>query len=350
MGETGYSFNQALSSFNSSLQGLSTTVGAANLDKINRKFAQEEAEKQRLWNEEMYARQNAWNLEAWNKTNEYNTPTAQIQRLRDAGLNPLYYGLDGSSAKAYEAAQPLGYERADYQSVINPIKEGLTMMNQSRALAKDIELKNAQIDKIKEDTTSVSLDNEWKDKTMDARVQAEELSNALTKETISKINDERKNIQQEFHKIIAETDNEVRKGFLIEAQTNVSTMQAKEIAELLPYKKLLTEAQTEAQKAAAAASFAKAAIDRGLFNAGYVDKVIDGLVKDNRLKDANISSQESIAAINAFKSAIRTGNTFTINESDPGIQKFITKVFNGLFEDLSIIGEVITGPIAGVFK
>lgn len=37
--------------------------------------------------------QNAWNLEQWNRENEYNTPSAQVQRLRDAGLNPaLMYG------------------------------------------------------------------------------------------------------------------------------------------------------------------------------------------------------------------------------------------------------------------
>ena len=32
-------------------------------------------------------------LDMWNRNNEYNTPLAQMQRLKDAGLNPnLMYG------------------------------------------------------------------------------------------------------------------------------------------------------------------------------------------------------------------------------------------------------------------
>lgn len=37
--------------------------------------------------------QNQWNLDQWNRENEYNTPSAQLARLKEAGLNPnLIYG------------------------------------------------------------------------------------------------------------------------------------------------------------------------------------------------------------------------------------------------------------------
>lgn len=49
--------------------------------------------------------QNQWNIEQWNRENEYNTPAAQVQRLKDAGLNPnLIYG--NSSAGAVSASSP----------------------------------------------------------------------------------------------------------------------------------------------------------------------------------------------------------------------------------------------------
>lgn len=49
---------------------------------VSMDFNAEEAEKQRLWNEKM-----------WNMSNEYNSPSAQMQRLREAGLNPsMMYG------------------------------------------------------------------------------------------------------------------------------------------------------------------------------------------------------------------------------------------------------------------
>lgn len=77
-----------------------------------RDFESEEAAKQRMWNARMLERQNEWSLEQWNRENAYNNPSAQIQRLKDAGLNPLYYGLDGSSASSIQSAQVLGYDRA----------------------------------------------------------------------------------------------------------------------------------------------------------------------------------------------------------------------------------------------
>lgn len=343
-------YNQALNTLNASMQGLATTVASYNIDEKNRDFAIEQAEKEKEWNLEMWNKVNAYNEEMWNKTNEYNSPTAQIQRLRDAGLNPLYYGLDGTSAKAYETGQPLAYQRADYATTFNPVQQGLEMFNQSRALAKDIELKNAQIDKIKEDTASVALDNEWKDRTMDARVEAEQLANNLTKAQIDKIGDERKNIQQELKKLIEETDNEVRRGILIEAQSNLAKMQEKEIAELLPYRKLLIEAQTEAQKASALASYAKAAIDRGLLEGGYVDKMLDSLDKDIELKGVNINSAEAQAAIAQFKAAIRTGNIYGIDENDWFLTKAGKKVLNSLFQDFAILADTITSPISNILK
>ena len=135
-------YTQELNMLNSSFAGLGSTIGAANLDKANKEFAREEAEKQRDWNEMMYNKQNAWNYEMWQKANEYNSPTSQYQRLRDAGLNPMFYGLDGTgNADGLTAAQPLGYDRANYASTINPIAHGI-----------DAALKTAQVANIQADT------------------------------------------------------------------------------------------------------------------------------------------------------------------------------------------------------
>lgn len=118
-----------------------SAVAQSSLNKKTREFNREEAEKQRLWSEKMYNDQNAWNYEMWLKQNEYNSPTAQVNRLRDAGLNPLYYGLDGSSAGDLSAAQPLGYERASVQNQVNPF-----------ASLEDVATRIAQISNIQADT------------------------------------------------------------------------------------------------------------------------------------------------------------------------------------------------------
>lgn len=54
--------------------------------------------KNRVWQEKMYETQHQRNVELWNMQNAYNTPSEQVKRLREAGLNPnLMYG-NGSAA------------------------------------------------------------------------------------------------------------------------------------------------------------------------------------------------------------------------------------------------------------
>ena len=49
--------------------------------------------KTRQWNEKQYALQRQHSLQDWTMQNEYNSPAAQMQRLKMAGLNPnLVYG------------------------------------------------------------------------------------------------------------------------------------------------------------------------------------------------------------------------------------------------------------------
>lgn len=60
-------------------------------------------------NERMQQQQNAWNLEMWNRNNEYNSPAAQLQRMKAAGLNPdLMYGQNASGAAGNSASPAQG--------------------------------------------------------------------------------------------------------------------------------------------------------------------------------------------------------------------------------------------------
>jgi len=44
------------------------------------------------------------NIELWKMQAEYNKPINQMNRLKEAGLNPLFYGLDGNSVSAPQPA------------------------------------------------------------------------------------------------------------------------------------------------------------------------------------------------------------------------------------------------------
>lgn len=59
-------------------------------------FSANQARKNRAFQERMYKKQVEDTLNFWNMQNEYNLPSAQLQRLKDAGLNPmLMYGQSG---------------------------------------------------------------------------------------------------------------------------------------------------------------------------------------------------------------------------------------------------------------
>lgn len=328
-------------------------IAQGSMNRATRKWNEKQAEKQQAWNEKMFNETNAWNLEMWNKQNEYNTPTAQLERLRDAGLNPLFYGLDGTgNAGDVGSAQALGYERANASDQTNPIAKGVEMFSNIRGLQKDIELKNAQIDKLNEETDSVKLDNEWKDKTMDARVEAEKLANDKQAIDIKAVKQSINESKERVKKLIEETKNEVEKRGLIAAQTILNKAQADEIAQLLPYKKLLVEAQTQAQKAAAAASFTHAAYEQGLIDSGYIDKMCEDMEASIRQKYSAAEANEAAKALNEWKTSVRTGNVYDLSEV-PNWQvtkKISQYLANELFSFTSALSESVGGGLSGFIK
>lgn len=327
-------------------------VAQGSMNRATRKWNEKQAEKQQAWNEKMWNETNAWNMEMWNKTNEYNSPAAQVERLRDAGLNPMYYGLDGTSANGVEASQPLGYQRAEADNQPNPVSTGIEQFAALRSLQKDIELKNAQIDKLGADTESVKLDNEWKDKTMEARVEAEKLANDKQAIDIKAVQQSIDESKERVNKLIEETKNEIEKRGLIAAQTILNKAQADEIAQLLPYKKLLIEAQTQAQKAAAAASFTHAAYEQGLIDSGYIDKMCEDMEASIRQKYSAAEANEAAKALNEWKNAVRTGNVFDLSEvPNWQITKKISQYLaNELFSFTSALSESVGGGLSGFIK
>lgn len=72
-------------------------------------------------------KQNDWNVEQWNRENAYNTPSAQRQRLLDAGLNPNLM-LDGGDAGNARGLDSANYANAQPATMENPAQEKLGML------------------------------------------------------------------------------------------------------------------------------------------------------------------------------------------------------------------------------
>ena len=219
-----------------------TVIGAGGqayasgkMNKRAEKFNREEAANQRAWNEKMQAQQNSWNMELWNKENEYNSPEAQVERLRAAGLNPLYYGLDGNgNASSLESAQALGYQRADAPNYANPL-EGFG----------DIATKVAQVANIQADTakkTQESLTEVQNREKIQAEIEntKQQYNNLVENEALTKVQRERAQKDLEWLDRI----NEATVGAQ-EAKTKLDSAQEKRILELLPGEKEMQKMSIE---------------------------------------------------------------------------------------------------------
>lgn len=114
--------------------------------------AVEAVEKQNQGNMDLAKYKYQKDLEMWNMTNEYNSPQAQMQRLKDAGLNPnMVYG-NGSAANqaakapSFEAPRLEAYQgqSRDYQSAVDSFVN--SMMTAAQIKSMSIQNKIAEYD------------------------------------------------------------------------------------------------------------------------------------------------------------------------------------------------------------
>lgn len=107
----------------SALNGISTSVrnkrAAKYTKQINEQLYQYQRERDAIANQyniDMFDRSNAYNEYMWNKQNEYNSPLAQMERYKDAGLNPNLIYNQQNTASGAPSASPIS---ADFSSAPN---------------------------------------------------------------------------------------------------------------------------------------------------------------------------------------------------------------------------------------
>lgn len=128
--------------------------GSSSSNKAAKRAADANLQATRETNEanyKMFQEANQFNLDLWNKENAYNTPSAQVQRLQEAGLNPYLMMNGGStgnagqvSSSSYSPAQTpdlsalqndkgtLGMIGNGLSSALNGIAAGIQMYDASQ--------------------------------------------------------------------------------------------------------------------------------------------------------------------------------------------------------------------------
>lgn len=203
--------------------GIVGAISGAIQNKKNREFEAEQAQLQRDWSEQQTEKQNAWNLEQWQREMDYNSPTSQVQRLRDAGLNPLFYGLDGNSTGGSPtAAQPLGYERASLGALQNPVAAGLD------AAARIAQVSNIQADTAKKNNENLTETQRREKLLADTANAKQQLQNMIAQEGLTE--SQREEIDKRISWIDRVNEAAVSEK---EAAAELSKSQKKRIDELL---------------------------------------------------------------------------------------------------------------------
>ena len=131
-------------------------------------FAQSNLNKKTMkWNEQQMQTQRQWALQDWQMQNEYNSPTAQMKRLQEAGLNPnLIYGrgtgdltaqpIRSTDSKSWNPTPP----RFEFDSILAQYQNTKMQNIQMDSLKKQQEIQNANLANITAQTLKTLADTD----------------------------------------------------------------------------------------------------------------------------------------------------------------------------------------------
>lgn len=159
---------------------IGSVVGGIQQNKnIDKQIAaqQEENQKSRDWNLNLAKMQNQWNIDQWNRENDYNTPLAQGQRYKEAGLNPdLLYGSENLSAASPSMTSGDGSTPTDVSNLANKrtIGDIMSQSAQNRLVNAQAKLAESQANKTDKETDAQGITNEWLPKLLKGDVDVKE--------------------------------------------------------------------------------------------------------------------------------------------------------------------------------
>lgn len=168
--------------------------------------------------------QNDWNIQQWERENEYNSPQAKIQRLKDAGLNPAFYDIDGvanasqltSANLSNQVAPSLTPGSQTFSNYMSGISNGLNSVLEPLKLAVDTQKAKAEINKL---NTASEVDRAQIDKIV--------ADTGLSKEQVIKLQSDRQvneaNIKlanQKYNDLVASVGERKAHAYLMRVQTD----------------------------------------------------------------------------------------------------------------------------------
>lgn len=141
--------------------GIGAIFGSNNTkatNKMNYKIAKE----QMAWQSQMQDKQNAWNLEQWNRENAYNSAAAQVQRYREAGINPALAMTSGATAGMAGSLQSASPASAPNMPQMQPFQPNFSEAGDAFSQMGQIPLLMAERDNLNADSAAKTADSALK--------------------------------------------------------------------------------------------------------------------------------------------------------------------------------------------
>lgn len=146
--------------------------------------------RQNAYNKQMAELENQKQLEYWNMQNEYNSPAAQMQRLKEAGLNPNLAYQNVSTGNA-EAMPSYTTPEQSFQNYAGETMQevGSTLASQITAY-QSIQMNQAQIEAQRMNNELLSAHLPYANSAAYLKYHGQEVQNLLTQSQIDKVNEE----------------------------------------------------------------------------------------------------------------------------------------------------------------
>lgn len=203
-----------------------TQMFNSNQAQLARDFNASEAAKQRAWEEQMFEREN-----------EYNSPQAQMQRLIDAGINPMTFTGENAIASASpgsSASGPSASVSALGSSMANTGVLGLPSASNNPLTAAQVRLQNAQAANLEQSTRANEEKLPLDLKMMSAQLglAEDELKN-LRPAQLQNLEQSTKNMEQQFKVLVQTVSMQAAQTKLFDAQGNLVQKQVDSYADEL---------------------------------------------------------------------------------------------------------------------
>lgn len=229
-------FFNAANSFAATVNASLSEKEALRQIEKDREYNKVEAAEARRWSTNERLATQAFELDMWNKNNEYNSPTAQLQRMKEAGINPS--SLRGNPVASSPVTSSFGSASMASNS------SGASFVAPSMAQSANMltALGNYQNQVAQSDNTN--LKTEWDRKTFESRAdqvsettkeiksryrlndaqseQVEELNNWIARKSKAELDlmlAQLNNEKQKLNLLKAQTDTEKERKELVDAQT-----------------------------------------------------------------------------------------------------------------------------------